>query len=159
MGKKGVAVKKIVAVMCAALVTVGLSGCFQNPIEAAIEQAAEEGVERALEDSGVDVDLGLDGDVSLPDGWPSNLPVPEGNIISASTVDGAMAVIIEVGSPETGLAGIDAIAAAGYTVTFEQDIEGMRTVAFSSADYEVVYGVLTDGEATTVTITAIPATN
>ena len=151
--------KKLLVVACASLVTVGLSGCFQNPLEAAVERAAEETVERAIEESGVDVDLDMSGDVSLPEGWPSGVPVPDGNVISASTIDGVMAVIVEVANEDVGLAGIEAIKAAGYTVSYEQNVEGFRTVALSSPEYEVVYGVLSDGTTTSVTITVLPNTN
>jgi hypothetical protein len=129
-----------------------LSGCFQNPIEAAVERAAEETVERALEESGADVDLGLTGDVSLPDGWPAEIPVPDGNIVSAVAIDGTYTVMIEVSSVEVGLAGLEAIKNNGFTVSYEQEMQGFRTVGLENATNTVLYSVLTDGDVSSVTI-------
>ena len=129
-----------------------LSGCFQNPLEAAVERAAEETVERALEESGAEVDLDLTGDVSLPDSWPSEIPVPDGNIVSSAAIDGTFTVVIEASSVEAAVAGIAAIENSGFTLTYEQEMEGLRTAGLENETYSVLYSVLNDGEMTTVTM-------
>lgn len=134
-----------------------LSGCFQNPLDAAVERAAEETVERALEESGAEVDLDLTGDVSLPDGWPSEIPVPDGKIVSAIAVDGSFTVVIEVSSVEVGIAGIQAVENSGFTLAYDQAMEGLRTVGFENDTYSVLYSVLSDGDVPTVTMFVGPA--
>lgn len=150
--KGGFAMKNYLVPAASMMLIFGLSGCFQNPIEAAVERAAEETVERALEESGTDVDLDLGGDVDLPQGWPSEIPVPDGNIVSAVSVDGTFTVFIDVSGVEDGLAGLEAIKNAGFTVSYEQEMEGFRTVGLENDTYSVLYSVVTDGDVSSVTI-------
>jgi hypothetical protein len=72
-------IRRIGPILTVSVLAVALSGCFQNPIEAALENAVESEIEKSLGESGVEVDLGLDGQgVSNPSGWPRSIPVPDG---------------------------------------------------------------------------------
>jgi hypothetical protein len=150
---------KFLVMSAVALVSLGVSGCFQNPIEAAIEQATEQTVEKALEQEGVDadIDFGQGSDVSVPDGWPASVPIPDGNIFSAMTLDDMRTITMEVASEAVGLAGLEAIKANGFDVVFEQAAEGLRTVALDGNGLSVIYGMVTDPETTTVTISVGPS--
>jgi hypothetical protein len=151
---------KLMAVALSGVVAVTLTGCFQNPIEAAIENATEQAVEQAIEEageaSGVDVDLG--GGASLPEGWPASVPVPDGEIFSSLKQDDFYTVLMTVASEEVALAGAEAIKAAGFEVTYEQNVSGMRAWQLENADLTVNYQVITDGETFTVSIMVGPKT-
>ena len=145
---------RILVISAASLISLGLTGCFQNPIEAAIEKATEQTIEKALEQEGieVDIDYGAGGDVSIPDGWPASVPIPDGNIFSAMTLDDTRTITMEVASEAVGLAGLEAIKAQGFTVFSEQAGGGLRTVALNGNGLSVIYGMVTDSQTTTVTI-------
>ena len=152
--------KKALFLLVATAVTVSLAGCFQNPIEAAVEKATEQAVEKALEESGVDVDLDLGGSgsgVSLPDSWPSDIPVPDGKIIAASSAADGQTLAIEVANEAAALAGVEAVKARGYSVTSEQSYEGMRNWALDKDGTTVFYGFVSDSE--TVMVTMVVAQN
>ena len=150
--------KKALFLLVATAVTVSLAGCFQNPIEAAVEKATEQAVEKALEESGVDVDLGLGGSgVSLPDSWPSDIPVPDGKIIAASSAADGQTLAIEVANEAAALAGVEAVKARGYSVTSEQSYEGMRNWVLEKDSTFVFYGFVSDSE--TVMVTMVVAQN
>jgi hypothetical protein len=147
--------KKAFFLLVATAMTVSLAGCFQNPIEAAVEKATEQAVEKALEESGVDIDLDLGGTgsgVSLPDAWPSDVPVPAGKIFAASSAEGVIMVSVEVANESVGIAGVEAIKANGYTVISEQSFEGMRNWALEKDGSTVFYGLLADEESAMVTV-------
>lgn len=148
--------KKYLAPVATVGLVFALSGCFQNPLEAAVERAAEETVERALEESGAEVDLDFSGDISLPEGWPSEVPVPDGNIISTYSVDGTMTVMVEVASPDVAAAALDDIENAGFTVGSESQVEGFYSAGLESADYSVIFTSTFDGDVTMVSIVVAP---
>lgn len=150
--------KKILTISVALAVALGISGCFQNPLETAVEQVTEQAVEQALEDAGVDVDLGLDGNgVSLPDGWPAEVPVPEGTIFSSTTIDESRTILVNVASQEVAVAGLEAIKSQGFTVIYEQDVEGMISAGLEGNGLTVLYMIIPDAESTTVSIMAGPS--
>lgn len=150
---------KIFAIAAVSLFSVGLAGCFQNPLETAVEKATEQAVEKALEQEGIDVDIdyGTGSGVSIPDGWPASVPIPDGNIFSAMTLDDMRTITMEVASEAVGLAGLEAIKANGFDVVFEQAGEGLRTVALDGNGLSVIYGMVTDSQTTTVTISVGPS--
>jgi hypothetical protein len=151
--------KKILGVAALPVITLALSGCFQNPIESAVERATEQAVEKALEQEGIDADIdyGVGSDVSVPEGWPASVPIPEGKIYSAMTLDDMRTITMEVASEAAGLAGLEAIKAQGFDVIFEQAAEGLRTVALDGNGLSVIYGMVTDQDTTTVTISVGPS--
>jgi hypothetical protein len=69
-----------------------LSGCsnpiddaIDNAVEGAVENAVEEGVEKAIEaESGGDVDIEVGSSVSLPEDFPTDIPLPDGGTLIAS---------------------------------------------------------------------------
>jgi hypothetical protein len=135
------------ATLAASLLALSLTGCFQNPIEAAVEKTIEREIEKSLEESGVDVDLGLDGQgVSLPSGWPSSISVPEGKIIVASKVDDTFTIALEVASEAVAIAGVEKLISQGFDVMYEQSFEGLKSWGLQNQEHSVTYQVMSDGE-------------
>jgi hypothetical protein len=150
--------KRILVVAAIPVIVLGLAGCFQNPLEAAVERATEQAVEKALEQEGIDVDINYGGGsgVSIPDGWPASVPIPAGNVFQAGTFDDMRNVAVEVASEAVGLAGLEAIKANGFAVTSEQAAEGLRTAVLEGNGLFVTYSVVSDQDTTTVTIWVAP---
>lgn len=138
-----------------------LAGCFQNPLEAAIENAVEEQVTNAVEgaiesETGVDVDLG-DG-VSLPSDWPSSVPVPDAPLnFATSGPEGWM-----VGFLATDLAvaeqGAEALKAAGFDTVFEQESDGFYSLQVQNAEFSVLYSIAGEGDGWAVSMVVTPTT-
>ena len=75
-------IKRITVFAIAVSATVALTGC--GIIQDKVDNAVEDGVERAIEEGagdGTDVEFGENAD--LPEGFPSEVPLPEGDIIGA----------------------------------------------------------------------------
>ena len=54
-------------------VTLGLTGCFGNPLEQLTDNLVEGGIENLIEDqTGLDIDVDGGGGASLPSSWPSD---------------------------------------------------------------------------------------
>jgi hypothetical protein len=78
--------------------TISLAGCGSNPIDNAIDsasdQVAENGTEEVIEDlSGGSMDVELD---SLPEGFPANVPMVEGDILVATTMTGGLGYTVSI---------------------------------------------------------------
>lgn len=153
-------VKRIAVSLGTVVLALSLSGCFQNPLEAAIENAVEDQVTNAVEgaieaETGVDVDLG-DG-VGLPETWPSSIPVPDAPLnFATSGPEGWM-----VGFLATDLAvaeqGAEALKAAGFETVYEQEAEGLYTLQVQNAEYSVVYTIVGEGDGWAVSMVVTPA--
>ncbi len=137
-----------------------LTGCFANPLDQITEGIVEGGVEQIIEDqTGVDVDVDGTG-ASLPDGWPTEIPVPAGNIVASAAVDGTFFVTLETGSFADAEAGYQNIVANGFTESSSFDLgnnsksftadNGTLSIAYLLAENE-------DGTAT-VQMTVTPVT-
>lgn len=115
-----------------------LSGCFANPLEQLTGDLIEGGVEQIIEDqTGVDVDVNGDG-ASLPDGFPSEIPVPDGKIGFSAGADGTYTVAFEVADAAAIDATIAELIASGFTQTAEFDLgDGAGTSSFENGDYVV----------------------
>lgn len=127
-----------ITVVAAAAIAVGLSGCFGNPVESVIESTVEEAVEGA---TGVEVDVDTDGGgATLPADFPSDLPMPEGKLISSLAVDGTFVLAFEVTDQNAG-------------ANLAQQFKDMGWVEEAAADMgELKTWVYFDGDARAVTI-------
>lgn len=137
------------------LLAVGATGCFQNPIEAAIQGAVNDTVENVVEDAtGADIDVDLDGSgATIPDGFPSELPLPEGNLVSALAVDDTYVLSYE--STEDAAAAIVAeYKAAGWNVVSEADYGDLKIFAFDNGEWQAGISTAIDGETVMVQFTA-----
>lgn len=160
-----------VAAPAAALV-LALTGCQQ-----AAEQAAEQAVEQAIEDGGSgvsDVEIddngitveGEDGSFSagqgdeLPEGWPSEVALPDGATITSSMgVDqgGEQGWSVVANFDDSPNAVVDAFKAsltgAGFTEDSAYTSADMTLLAYSSDTYTVAVTVGPEGDATTTSVT------
>lgn len=127
-----------VAIVLALAVTPALSGCFGNPIEQIVEGA-----------TGGEVDLGGN---SVPEGFPSEVPLADGEVLFGAAVGNDDGRIWNVTIKVAGADALDAIVAqlegAGFTTTdgFGGSTAEGGTAALESDAYGVLVVVTQDGE-------------
>ena len=95
--------KHLLLAMCVA-VAVAISGCGENGLMEQVEERAKEAVERAGDgdESDAEVDYGIFGSASLPDGFPDDVHIYEGAAITHSSRDGGrMVVALRTGDEAT----------------------------------------------------------
>ena len=151
--------KKSVAVLgVSSVIMFGVSGCFQNPLENLVEDAVGGAVENAIEQElgGEDAEVDFSGDVSLPSDWPAEIPVPEGEIISAMTLDGTYTIVTTVASAGEAEKTLQELLDAGFTTVFEQASEGMMFYGLENSSWSVQYQVIDDGEMISVYMSVGP---
>lgn len=147
------------ALAIAVLLSLGLSGCFANPVEQLVQNGVEDVVEGA---TGTDVDLGGAG--SLPDGFPEDaVPVIDGEIVYGGGVgvEGgqAWAVMVKVTDRDAAYAEVKQLLTdAGFTTSMESNAEGGAFALFSSDAYAVQVTVGESGADGVVAQYAVTAT-
>lgn len=154
--------RKSVAVWgVAAVLLVGLTGCFQNPLESLVEDAVGGAVENAVENEleqelGEGAEVDFSGDVALPSDWPAEIPVPDGEIFSAMSLDGTHTIVVNVASAAVADETLQALLASGYNIVFEQSVEGMQAYSLDNGQWSVQYQVMDDGETISVFMSVGP---
>jgi len=144
--------------LCAVL-ALGLTGCFANPLDQLTEGISEGIVEGVVEGAtGVDVDVSGDGtSASLPSGWPAEVPTPSGRIVGSFGADNAYTATFELAGEAAGEAGRDALLAAGFELTSEAEFGGLKTVVLENATLSVTYAWGDSGQGEIVAImTVVP---
>lgn len=135
----------------AAIALVGvlaITGCAgSNPVEDALDGADTSAVEKAVEDAvkaqGEDIDIDLNNDGTMPEGFPADVPVIDGKIDDSSGLvndDGAAWIVVfeveDSGSAfESALAKLED---AGFTANGEIDGDDLRMHSFEKSDLQVV---------------------
>jgi hypothetical protein len=148
-----------IALSATAGAVIVLTGCFQNPIDAALDRASEKVVEQAIEglagSEGIELDYGPGAEI--PAGWPASVPIPQGTVVSAAKLDES-AFTIAVLSPSwaQAQADLESLKAAGFSVVFEQVVDDYATYQLESSEYYVIYGMMNDGSEVTVSVTLGP---
>ena len=137
------------AIVLALAITPALSGCFANPLEQMIEGA-----------TGGNVDLG---GTTVPDGFPSEVPLIDGQIqYGASLADGE-ATVFNVTIKVSGASPVDAIKAqleeAGFTAQteFSGDAAEGGTLIYASDAWGALVVVAKDSDAWIVNYTVTSA--
>lgn len=126
-----------IAIALALAITPALSGCFGNPIESIIEGA-----------TGGDVDLG---GKSIPDGFPSEVPIVDGEIQFGGSIAEGESKVFNVTVKVTGGSPVDgiksALEGAGFTTEteFSGDPNEGGTLIYSSDAWGVLVVVGKDG--------------
>lgn len=128
-----------VAIVLALAITPALSGCFGNPLEQIIEGA-----------TGGDVDLGGN---SVPEGFPAEVPLIQGEILFGGSIGNDEGRIWNVTIKVAGAAALDEIVAqlegAGFTASaegFGGSSEDGGTAILENATYGVLVVVSKDGD-------------
>lgn len=157
----------------ALLLLLGATACGADDVA---DQAAESAVERAIEDAasseGVDVDVDTeDGSVtiessdgtftsgmgSLPQGFPEDIPVVEGEILQGASSEGngttgwVVSVAVDQ-SPDQAIAeAAAALEGAGYTEGDNSaSMEGLSYVQYVGSEWEIILGAADNGEGGTL---------
>lgn len=148
------------AVAVITLLALGTSGCFQNPIEAVIQGAVNDTVEGAIEDAtGTDIDVDLDGSgASIPEGFPSELPLPEGRLVATLGVDGTYVLTFET-TGDAADAIVERYRSDGWNVVSEADYGDLKLFAFENGQWQASISSVVDGEVVQVQVTATPVQN
>jgi hypothetical protein len=143
--------RTLAPVALAAVLTFTLTGCFSNPLEGLLEG----GIENIIEDqTGVDIDVDGSGNgASLPDSWPSDVPVPDGKIVSSMAIDGTFSASIQVSDDAAAQAGLDALLDAGFESESEMDMGELKIFGLFDATTGISYSWITDEEAGEVFVT------
>ncbi|MGZ0712430.1 hypothetical protein ACWPKO_29240 (plasmid) [Coraliomargarita sp. W4R53] len=105
-----------------------LSGCA-NPIDQLVQGGIQEGIEQVVEEAtGGDVDIDVDGggNASLPDSFPSDVPVPSGSLISSFAMAGTYQLTYSGGSSDGAKNFVDSLVADGYEIVTESDMGEMQ---------------------------------
>lgn len=140
------------AIVIAAAAAPALTGCFGNPIENIVNNGVEQAVEGA---TGQDVSLGG----KLPDGWPAEVPVVEGEIGPGGGTTGAdsgWAVLITSSVADPLAEAKASLEAAGFTA--DSNFAGAEggIIAFTNGTYQVVVVGSPEGLLYTVTPATAP---
>jgi hypothetical protein len=136
-----------VAVAIAGLTASLLTGCLGNPVENLVNQGVEDAIEGA---TGGDVSLGGE----LPDGFPTSVPLIDGDITVAAGAGGAdgWVVVISSSTADPVAESASALEGAGFTEDTTVSGAGMGAKVYSNAEYIV----LVAGEGETVSYTVTP---
>ena len=136
-----------VAVAIAGITTSLLTGCFGNPVENLVNQGVEDAVESA---TGGDVSL----DGELPEGFPTSVPLIDGDITVAAGAGGAdgWVVVISSSASDPVAEAASALEGAGFTEDTTVSGAGMGAKVYSNAEYIVLLA----GEGETVSYTVTP---
>lgn len=125
-----------------------VAGCSMNPVESVIE-----GV------TGGNVDIG---GTSIPDDFPAEVPLIDGDVVGAFALGSGADKVWTVTKKVSDASAIDTIKAelegAGFSSEFDQGVGGMAGVAYKNASYGVLAVVTEDGNGGWVaTYTVTPA--
>lgn len=108
-------------VAIAALLLIGTTGCSATVerIGDTVRGGIENGVEDAIESqTGEKTDISV-GDATLPDNWPSDVPVPDGEISFSVGTGDSSNIVITLPDQATALALVEQLKTAGYDVIAE----------------------------------------
>ncbi|WP_281885765.1 hypothetical protein [Agromyces rhizosphaerae] len=136
------ALRAAAAVAVSAALAFGLSGCFGNPLEQIVNQGVEDAIEGA---TGGAVGLG-----EMPEGWPAEVPVVDGEVLfgASGTVDNetGWAVTIQADSAEPLEQARQQLLAAGFDEDSAlAEAGGTGVVAFSNPRFDVIVTAGNDG--------------
>lgn len=146
--------RRILATVLAAGVAVALSGCFTNPLESLGERVVEGGLEQLIErETGADVDLGLgSGGASIPDRWPSDIAVAEGQIVLSATTGDVLTLTVAAEDVASAVAAFEQTKQRGLEVESETALsEGTFFANLTHPDYRLSLGWIGDDDSVLVT--------
>lgn len=157
----------------------GLVGCgVQDAVsDKAAEKATEKLIEKAAENGASgDVDVDLDGEEfkvetsdgtfsmggDVPEDFPAEVPLLDGEVTVASSTGDGWAVMLEVDGAhaEVATAAADAILDAGFTEEGRTTAQDYLLLVAAGDDYELTLTVApvdSEGSRTTVSYTVVPA--
>lgn len=165
--RRSVTASRALAVATSALLVLGSAGCGADTLaEKATEKAAEKAIEEAASSEGVDVDLDTeDGEISietsdgsftsgtgsLPDGFPDDVPVLDGEVLSGAasqqngTTSYVVTIVVAATMEEAMTGAVAELERAGYTPTEGSMSMGEMLIEAYTGPWEVVVSATDDG--------------
>lgn len=128
-----------------------LAGCT-NPIDQLVQGGVQDGVERIIEEqTGSDIEVNTGGGASLPEGWPAEIPVPDGSPMFSMAAEGGYQATFEVADAAEGERIKDQLVADGYVMEGETDMGQMKIWILAGPEWRVsLSSILPDeGDAST----------
>lgn len=127
-----------------ALASLTLAGCA-NPIDEIIKQGTENAIEGAIEGAteNADIDINTGGGASVPTDWPSEVPLPDGEVQMSVKADGSFSLTMLAEAAEVE-ATIERIKAAGFTDDGSIDVGEMRILSLKNDAWSVGITVTED---------------
>lgn len=141
----------LLAVTAMAASVLALAGCT-NPIDQLVQGGVQEGVERIIEEqTGSDIEVNTGGGASLPDGWPAEIPVPDGSPMFSMAAEGGYQATFEVADAEEGERIKDQLVADGYVMEGETDMGQMKIWILAGPEWRVSLSSILPDEGDTST--------
>jgi hypothetical protein len=104
-------------------------------------------LEGLIEDqTGGEVGLGTD----LPDDWPSELPLPEGDLVAAVAVDGTHGLTYRIADESAGERLVAALEAIGFVVTGTADLDDLVATNLDRDGWAITVGWVFENDDTIV---------
>jgi hypothetical protein len=142
-------IRPTLAIATAAILAASLTGCVGQ----ILEQVTSDGIENLIEEqtgSDIDLDTSGEGNLSLPEGWPAEVPVPDGNIYYSQATDNVYLISLYLPDAAAAQAGYQVLLDSGFTETAQIAVaEGTGFYAAESDTLVVGYNWQTsdDGRA------------
>lgn len=141
----------LVAATAVAASALLLSGCT-NPIDQLVQGGVQDGVERIIEEqTGSDIEIDTGGGASLPEGWPAEIPVPEGSPMFSMAAEGGYQATFEVTDAAEGERIKDQLVADGYVMEGETDMGQMKIWILAGPEWRVSLSAILPDEGDTST--------
>ncbi|HAN23927.1 MAG: hypothetical protein CMH36_04490 [Microbacterium sp.] len=122
-------------------VAFALAGCGQ--VSALVQQGAAvasqaAGVASAAASAAADAGVNVSTSGSLPSGWPSDIPAPEGTITTSVSVNGGYSIIVQTSSEAAITSAVDKLKSAGYSLDGDFSSDGNHVQHLASSQWSVV---------------------
>jgi hypothetical protein len=88
---------------------------------------------------------------SLPADWPGELPLPDGQLITATSIDGTHSLVYRVADAGVGQRLVDDVVGRGFTLEASSDMGQLVANVLSRDGWNVTIGWLIDDDDVTLT--------
>lgn len=143
--------RPIIAALVLCVTGLGLVGCMPDLTNVAggvVEELVEQTTDQA-------VDVGHAAE--LPDDWPADVPVPDGALFSAISVDGTHSLSYMVAEADAAERLVEDLIAAGFATESNADFGGLSSYGLTRSDWQATVGVLGDEGEFVLSFTITPA--
>jgi hypothetical protein len=145
-----------------ATATLILSGCsvIKDKVNGAVDDAVEEGVERIAEEgAGGDVDIEVGENADLPEGFPSEVPLPDAELTAGVGSSDGWWVTFTADSSSVLDNLYEDLEAAGWEQTGDFTSDELSQRGYTNGTYDVAVGAIeADGSIQlTIAVTPVPA--
>ena len=151
-------IKRIAVLAVTVGAVVALAGC--GIIQDKVDDAVQDGVENAIEEgAGDDVDVEFGEDASLPDGFPADVPLPDGSVVASIGGEDGYFVTFSVADA----ADVDALFAAyedgGWELVGDFSTDDSQSRAYKNDAFEVGIAALATDSDVQISMSVVPVTS